>query len=71
MAVHETNATKDSDMHKGAVEDDSPLKQGERPANENSMAGQQGHRDQNESIKDSDSDFPEPGAREEHSGENK
>lgn len=66
MAVQET---KDSDMKKGAVEDDSPLKRGQQPKNESSMAGQQGHRDQNTAIKDSDSDFPEPGAREEHSGQ--
>ncbi len=56
-------------MKKGAVEDDSPLERGQQPKNESSMAGQQGHRDQNAAIKDSDSDFPEPGAREEHSGQ--
>jgi len=62
-------AEKDSDIKKGATEDDSPQLQGQRPKSENSMSGQQGHRDDDEEIKDSDSDFPEPGARAEHSGQ--
>ena len=33
------------------------------------LHGQLGHRDQDEMLKDSDSDFPEPGSNEEHSGE--
>ncbi len=53
----------DSDAHKGAVEDDRE--------NESSLSGQLGHRDQDELIKDSDSDFPEPGSSPEHSGEHK
>ncbi len=50
--------------NKGAVEQDAP---GEK-TNEN-LRGQLGHRDQNALIKSSDSDFPEPGNSEEHSGE--
>ncbi len=63
------DARKDSDLKKGATEDDLPQRPGERPKSENSMSGQLGHRDQDAEIKDSDSDFPEPGAREEHSGQ--
>ena len=33
------------------------------------MHGQLGHRTSDTDVKDNDSDFPEPGAREEHSGE--
>jgi len=58
----------DEALHKGAIEDDGRTI-GKRDATPSSLAGQQGHRDANDMIKDSDSDFPEPGAREEHSGE--
>ena len=54
---------------KGAVEDSSPEAARNVPAGQGSLAGQLGHRDQNDLIKDHDTDFPEPGAREEHSGE--
>lgn len=50
--------------NKGAVEQDAPGEQ----TNEN-MKGQLGHRDQNPLIKNSDSDYPEPGNNEEHTGE--
>jgi hypothetical protein len=55
---------KDQFSSKGAVEQDAP---GEA-TNEN-MAGQLGHRDQDPMLKNSDTDFPEPGNNEEHSGE--
>jgi hypothetical protein len=55
----------DSDEHKGVVEEESPRATTSRP----SIAGQLGHRTADTDVKDSDSDFPEPGAREEHSGE--
>jgi hypothetical protein len=54
----------DADSTKGAVEQD----RRNEPTN-TSMAGQIGHRDQNPLLKSSDSDFPEPGQNEEHSGE--
>jgi hypothetical protein len=56
----------DSDAHKGAVEEETsePSKTG-RP----NLSGQQGHRDEDEMIKDADTDFPEPGSSPEHSGE--
>ena len=55
---------KDQFSSKGAVEQDAP---GET-TNEN-MSGQLGHRDQDPMLKNSDTDFPEPGNNEEHSGE--
>lgn len=60
--------TPDEDMHKGAVEDDTVLPDVTRRSN-NSMAGQLGHRDQDEMLKGGDTDFPEPDAEAEHSGE--
>ncbi len=54
----------DPDAHKGATESDqyhdgTPV----------SMTGQLSHRTSDPMVKDADSDFPEPGARAEHSGE--
>jgi hypothetical protein len=50
----------DSDVSKGVVEQEVP-----QPGMDNPFQhGQIGHRD-------NDSDFPEPGAREEHTGEHK
>jgi hypothetical protein len=46
----------DSDFQKGAVEEET---------------SQLGHRDQDEMLKDSDTDFPEPGPNPEHSGEHR
>ena len=56
----------DEDLNKGAVEDDTL-----HPDKSRSLvcfAGQLGHRDQDELLKDSDTDFPEPDAEAEHSG---
>jgi hypothetical protein len=55
----------DSDKRKGAVEEETsaPSSSG-RP----NLYDQLGHRDQDEWLKDSDSDFPEPGSNPEHSG---
>jgi hypothetical protein len=55
---------KDQDRGKGAVEQDKPKQTGNT-----SMGGQLGQRDQDPLLKSSDSDFPEPGAGPEHSGE--
>ena len=60
--------TPDESMHKGAVEDDSVHPDFKRRSH-NSMAGQLGHRDQDERLKDNDTDYPEPDAEAEHSGE--
>jgi hypothetical protein len=56
----------DSDLHKGAVEEETstPSTNG-RP----NLQDQIGHRDQDELLKDADTDFPEPGSSPEHSGE--
>jgi len=55
---------KDSFKHTGAVEQDKP---GQKT--NTSMAGQLPHRTENPLVKSSDTDFPEPGENEEHSGE--
>ena len=55
---------RDEDSGKGAVEQDRP----DQPTNV-SMTGQSGHRDQDPLLKSSDSDYPEPGQNEEHTGE--
>jgi hypothetical protein len=57
---------KDQDSAKGAVEQDD-----RGQASNTSLGGQLGHRDQDPLIKSNDSDFPEPGSNEEHSGERK
>jgi hypothetical protein len=56
--------TRDEDSGKGAVEQD-------RPGQETNVSrtGEIGHRDQDALVKSSDSDFPEPGQNEEHTGE--
>ena len=58
----------DSDHRKGAGEEETPT-----PAKggEPYLHGQLGHRDEDEMIKDADTDFPEPGSSPEHSGEAK
>ena len=56
--------THDADESKGAVEQD----RREQKTNV-SLAGQTGHRDQDPLLKSADSDFPEPGENEEHTGE--
>jgi hypothetical protein len=55
---------RDQDREKGAVEQDDP-----KQTTNSSISGQLGHRDQDPLIKQSDTDFPEPGENPEHSGE--
>ncbi|HEV2646438.1 MAG TPA: hypothetical protein VGU46_08760 [Acidobacteriaceae bacterium] len=57
-------AQSDEAQAKGAVEGD-----GRERVQGESLAGQLGHRDQSELLKDNDTDFPEPDAKGEHSGE--
>ena len=52
----------DNDIGKGAAEQDS------RSPGHN-LNSQLGHRDEDEMLKDADSDFPEPGSSPEHSGQ--
>jgi hypothetical protein len=65
------SALPDADESKGAVEDDSPSRPGKKNTSQESMAGQLGHRNADDLISGNDTDFPEPGARAEHSGEHK
>lgn len=52
---------------KGATEEEATLPDGQRnPVN--ALAGQLGHRDQDEMLKDNDTDFPEPDAKAEITG---
>jgi hypothetical protein len=54
------------DEAEGAVEEETPR---DRKKSDESLSGQLGHRDQNEMLKDNDTDFPEPDAKPEHSGQ--
>jgi hypothetical protein len=56
----------DSDVRKGAAEEE--MNTQSRTGDPN-RCGQLGHRDQDEMLKESDSDFPEPGSSPEHSGQ--
>ena len=58
----------DSDIHKGAVEEETSTPSSNSEPN---LAAQIGHRDEDEMLKDADSDFPEPGSSPEHSGEHR
>jgi hypothetical protein len=62
-------STPDEDISKGAVEDDPLHPESKRKSEQGSFAGQLGHRDQDEMLKDNDTDFPEPDAEGEHTGE--
>jgi hypothetical protein len=58
-------AIPDEALSKGA-EEDSPVRKGRPQAD--ALATQLGHRDQDEMLKQSDTDFPEPNAEAEHTG---
>jgi hypothetical protein len=58
----DTTIARDEASAKGAVELDDNTSQ-------NSLAGQLGHRDEDEMLKDNDTDFPEPDPEGEHTGE--
>ncbi len=64
MSNNNAPNTRDQDESKGAVEQDRPGQQ-----TNVSRTGEMGHRNQDALIKSSDSDFPEPGQNEEHTGE--
>jgi hypothetical protein len=66
-----TSTLPDADENKGVVEDSSPRQPGKPQVSQESMAGQLGHRNADELTNGNDSDFPEPGASPEHSGEHK
>ncbi len=54
----------DEALSKGAEEDSSDRKGRPRP---DALASQLGHRDQDNMLKENDTDFPEPNAEAEHS----
>jgi hypothetical protein len=58
------NSERDQDEGKGVVE-----RNGGEAKTPVSLTGQNGHRDQDPLLKSNDSDFPEPGQNEEHTGE--
>lgn len=58
----------DEAIRKGATEYDGPQPETAENRGNNSFAGQLGHRDQDEMLKDNDTDFPEPDAHGEHTG---
>jgi hypothetical protein len=58
----------DEAMFKGAMEDDGNSVSSEAPRQLSSFGSQLGHRDQDEMLKDNDTDFPEPDAAAEHTG---
>ena len=61
---HQVPNTRDEDSGKGAVEQDQPGQE-----TNVSRTGEIGHRNQDALLKSSDSDFPESGQNEEHTGE--
>ena len=62
------NASSDAWKSKGAEEGDATRPNAKPDPHNGSLTGQLGHRDQNEMLKDNDTDFPEPDAQAEHSG---
>lgn len=58
----------DEGSRKGAVEDDTLAAGSTRRPQHGSLSGQLGHRDQDEMLKDNDTDFPGLDAQAEHSG---
>jgi hypothetical protein len=67
MMTNPSENQPDGDVKKGAVESDDPYLKPGQP----NLQNQQIHRTTNEEIKESDSDFPEPGSSPEHSGEHR
>ena len=63
-AKKDENKEKDQDCGKGALEQNA-----RDQAGNTSLQGQLGHRGQPSLVKQSDTDFPEPGENPEHSGE--
>jgi hypothetical protein len=61
------NTPRDSWKSKGAEEGDATRTGAKRDPHNGSLTGQLGHRDRDEMLKASDTDFPEPDAQAEHS----
>ena len=63
-----TPATEQEWTGKGAVEEETSPQDPKRRPQPDALASQLGHRDQDDLLKDSDTDFPEPDAEAEISG---
>ena len=68
MMIDSVKTRPDEGMRKGAVEDDAVYPDSQRRPQHGSFTGQLGHRDQDEMLKDADTDFPGPDAEAEHTG---
>jgi hypothetical protein len=66
MSNHATNSRHEW-TGKGAVEAETSPQDSKRRPEPDALASQLGHRDQDELLKDNDTDFPEPNAEGEHS----
>jgi hypothetical protein len=66
--VNSGTTRRDEAMFKGAVEDDGNSVGTEPRRPLSSFADQLGHRDQDEMLKENDTDFPEPDAKAEITG---
>jgi len=66
--IYSTTARHDEAALKGATEDDGNPVGTEPRRPYSSFSGQLGHRDQDEMLKDNDTDFPEPNAAAEITG---
>ncbi len=64
--IDQARTRKDEANLKGAVEGD--VLHEDFGLGHNSFSGQLGHRDQDDMLKDNDTDFPEPDAAAEHTG---
>ena len=58
----------DEAMFKGALEDDASLSDANDGGQTRRFTAQLGHRDQDEMLKDNDTDFPDPDAKAEMTG---
>jgi hypothetical protein len=61
----------DGDVHKGAVESQTPNEHGHETTQHDNLADQLPHRNTGDWLEGADSDFPEPGSNPEHSGQHK
>jgi hypothetical protein len=71
MALAPKNTHHVSDIHKGAFEGDASRGADDADETNTSMSGQEGHRNLPEELQGTDTDFPEPDASGEHSGQHK
>ena len=65
--IDSTMTRRDEAMRKGAIRK-TTASDGMRPRQHSSFTDQLGHRDQDEMLKENDTDFPEPDAKAEHTG---